>query len=372
MPKITRKTQKIFAETAGATGITTFGSPAAGSPVYSTDVAAVQTAAWLNGWSAAALAGSEIPTFQDFNGIHYVMSNQVGYLLQEGIAEYDSATTYYANSIVKKTGTYELYGSIINNNLGNALPSAVSNANWSYLGTLGQVSNPISWGGTAGGTANALTLTPSTPLTAYAAGQVISFLPASNNTGAVTVNISALGAKDITKNGTIALTANELVASKVQFAIYDGTRFQLINTNAFAKGADVASASTVNLTSTTGNIIDITGTTTITAVTLPEGQKRFVRFTGALTLTNGASLILPSAANILTAAGDTAILTGYASGVVRVEYFRISGQPVRGGSDPTGVSGADEIINNMSLTTAEYAAIGSKNAQTLYIITDAT
>ncbi len=37
----------------------------------------------------------------------------------------------------------------------------------------------------------------------------------------------------------------------------------------------------------------------------------------------------------------------------------------------TGVTGADAITNAMSLTTAEYAAIGSKNASTLYIITDA-
>ena len=41
-------------------------------------------------------------------------------------------------------------------------------------------------------------------------------------------------------------------------------------------------------------------------------------------------------------------------------------------SDPTGVTGADAITNCMSLTTAEYAAIGTPNATTLYYITDAT
>ena len=58
MAKITRKTQKIFGSSAGATGITTYGSPAGGSPVYSTDVATIQTASWLTGWAAAALAGT--------------------------------------------------------------------------------------------------------------------------------------------------------------------------------------------------------------------------------------------------------------------------------------------------------------------------
>lgn len=38
-------------------------------------------------------------------------------------------------------------------------------------------------------------------------------------------------------------------------------------------------------------------------------------------------------------------------------------------SDPTGVSGADAITNIMSLTQAEYDAIGTPNASTLYVIT---
>ena len=40
-------------------------------------------------------------------------------------------------------------------------------------------------------------------------------------------------------------------------------------------------------------------------------------------------------------------------------------------SDPTGVTGADKVINIMSLTQSEYSAIGAPNASTLYIITDA-
>lgn len=40
-------------------------------------------------------------------------------------------------------------------------------------------------------------------------------------------------------------------------------------------------------------------------------------------------------------------------------------------SDPSGVSGADQVTNVMSLTTAEYGAIGTPDAATLYIITDA-
>lgn len=40
-------------------------------------------------------------------------------------------------------------------------------------------------------------------------------------------------------------------------------------------------------------------------------------------------------------------------------------------SDTTGITGADAITNIVSLTAAEYAALGTKNASTWYIITDA-
>lgn len=96
-----------------------------------------------------------------------------------------------------------------------------------------------------------------------------------------------------------------------------------------AQGADIASAGTINLDTATGNTVDVTGTVTITAITLSQGRQRTVRFTGALTLTNGASLVLPGAANITTAAGDFAIFKGYAAGVVRcVVYVKASGKAV--------------------------------------------
>lgn len=102
-----------------------------------------------------------------------------------------------------------------------------------------------------------------------------------------------------------------------------GTMTGVLNT---AHGSDIASAGTINLTTATGNLIDVTGTTTITAVTLADGATRIVRFTGALTLTNGASLVLPTGANLTTAAGDYAIFAGYAAGVVRcVAYSKVDG-----------------------------------------------
>jgi len=96
-----------------------------------------------------------------------------------------------------------------------------------------------------------------------------------------------------------------------------------------AQGADIASAATIDLNSATGNLVDATGVAAITAITLAQGAQRTVRFTGALTLTNGASLVLPGGANITTAAGDYAIFRGYAAGVVRcVLYDALASSPL--------------------------------------------
>jgi hypothetical protein len=107
-------------------------------------------------------------------------------------------------------------------------------------------------------------------------------------------------------------------------------------------GADIASAATVNLETATGDLVDVTGTTTITAITLSEGHERTVRFTGILTLTNGASLVLLTGANITTAAGDFAVFRGYAAGVVRmVAYERASGVALVGGNVVAANNGSE-------------------------------
>jgi hypothetical protein len=89
-------------------------------------------------------------------------------------------------------------------------------------------------------------------------------------------------------------------------------------------GANIAAAATVNLTTATGNFVDVTGNTGISAITLTEGFLRFVRFTGTPIITVGASLIgNNNASDIQIEAGDMAIFRGYAAGVVRFWHFPI-------------------------------------------------
>jgi hypothetical protein len=70
-------------------------------------------------------------------------------------------------------------------------------------------------------------------LTAYAAGNMFSFVVANTNTTAVTINIDGVGSKSITRTGSTALVAGDMVAGQVALIEYDGTRFQLLNGNSF-------------------------------------------------------------------------------------------------------------------------------------------
>lgn len=86
----------------------------------------------------------------------------------------------------------------------------------------------------------------------------------------------------------------------------------------------IASGASISLGAVMAGVVDVTGTTTITAIVLREGQTRTVRFAGALTLTNSATLVLPGGASIVTAAGDYAAFRGYAGGVTRCMNYTFS------------------------------------------------
>jgi hypothetical protein len=82
--------------------------------------------------------------------------------------------------------------------------------------------------GTDGGAVNAYTLTPTNALVAYGTKMLAVFSPTATNTGAVTLNISGLGAKSVKSIDGVALVAGDLAINTVCVAIYNGTEFRLI------------------------------------------------------------------------------------------------------------------------------------------------
>lgn len=81
--------------------------------------------------------------------------------------------------------------------------------------------------------ADTITGTVTPTLTAYATGQQFSFVAAGTNTTAVTLNIDGVGVKSVTRAGTTALAAGDILTGQVAIVEYDGTQFQLLDPNAF-------------------------------------------------------------------------------------------------------------------------------------------
>lgn len=112
----------------------------------------------------------------------------------------------------------------------------------------------------------------------------------------------------------------------------------------FTKGADVASAGALSL-GVDGNYFDITGTTTITSIdSVGIGAVIRLHFDGILILTHdGADIILPTGANITTAAGDESVWVEYALNDWRcVSYTRADGSALTP-TDITGILGTWDL-----------------------------
>jgi hypothetical protein len=250
-----------------------------------------------------------------------------------------------------------------------------------------------------GGTASAFTATATPTPASLVDGMEFWFTPNATPNAGSTLNISGLGAKNLATPDGTNIAAGAMVSGSRYKLVYDGTKLRVQTvelkadkactisaaglatgggdlsadrtitvtaassaevvtgtetgkavtpsalTGAVAagqrvaqKGSDIASSSSIDLGAATGDYVDVTGTTTISALgTVAAGIERTVRFTGALTLThNATSLILPGEANITTAAGDVAVFRSLGSGNWRC----ISYQPASAAAIPAGASAA--------------------------------
>jgi len=79
------------------------------------------------------------------------------------------------------------------------------------------------------GAADAYAIALSPVLPAYITGMPIHFKAANANTGASTLNVNALGVKDIKKNYNAALVADDIKAGQMVTVVYDGVNFQMLS-----------------------------------------------------------------------------------------------------------------------------------------------
>lgn len=171
-------------------------------------------------------------------------------------------------------------------------------------------------------------------LTAYAAGNAFNFVAAGANTGPVTLNIDSLGAKAVTKDGTTALVANDILSGQVVSVVYDGTRFQIVNQNAFTAPLTAAKGGTGQSSYVIGDILYASGSTTLskladvaTGNVLISGGVGTAPSWGKVGLTTHVSGTLP------VANGGTGVTSSTGSGNVVLSVSpALTGTPTTGGN----------------------------------------
>lgn len=217
MARLDRKLLKLFAKDAVNNG--QFGSAQLGTKVITNNIDTIQALpAWLNGWLDATISARKFPPVEEFQSLSYVLAYQLSYMFQQGIPEYLSTETYYINSVVRKTGTYELYGSKIDDNTGNALPDATDDANWEFLVDL-SLEQKIPYGTTTN-TGNAYDVTTDPVFTVMTDG--FPFLVKFNapNDGPGTLNPNSTTDIDLVCNGQ-PLQGGEISADAIYLVVYD-------------------------------------------------------------------------------------------------------------------------------------------------------
>jgi hypothetical protein len=253
------------------------------------------------------------------------------------------------------------------------------------------------------------TLTPA--LVAYVTGAVYYFVAPATNTGAVTLNIDTLGAKAVTRDGTTALVAGDIVSGEMVAVVYDGTRFQLISavnsfTNLNVSGTlTVAGATTLNGNLQVGNAaadtvnfqasgwtltnnVSVTGTWadigtittadinggTIDGTTIGGGTAAAGTFTtvgattGNITTVNATTVDSTNleVTNLKAKDGTAAGSIADATGVVTLNSVVATTADINGGTiDATTIGGSSPAVGNFTTVSAASAVFTTATITTV-------
>ena len=182
-------------------------------------------------------------------------------------------------------------------------------------------------------------------MSALVAGQTFQFVAAATNTSGVTLNINSLGAKAITKNGTTALTANDILINAVVEVIYDGTQFQLLNpANTVPSGVITMWSGTI-ATIPSGWLLCNGSNST------PDLRNKFV--IGAYSDTAGVAYTTITGANTQTGGTKDAIVVSHTHTLTDPGHTHVYATYVAGTYGGTSGPG---LINNLSNTNTTQSA----------------
>jgi len=148
-------------------------------------------------------------------------------------------------------------------------PSGVNDAAREVMAAVARYRSDTDGVNTSSGT-NTITLAASRAMTAYAQGDLYTFKAGGTNTGATTLNVDSLGAKDVQLNGA-ACTGGEIVSGLMYTVVYDGTQFQLMNAASYPT-IDITTLEVTNIKAKDGTasatIANSTGVMTLSSPVL--------------------------------------------------------------------------------------------------------
>ena len=237
-----------------------------------------------------------------------------------------------------------------------------------------QKGNYVTLSGVTG--TDVITATSSPAITSYTTNQTFRFIAAGTNTSAVTISINGLAAIAVTKQGSTALSAGDIVAGQVMQITYDGTRFQLIGVATTA----VASTSSAGITSYATSAEAIAGVSTSKAVTpsglgaalvyaIPPGAVCHFALSTAPTgflSADGTAVSRATYAALFSAIGTT---FGVGNGSTTFNVPDLRGEFIRGFDGGRGVdsgralgSSQTDDFKSHTHSTGSYGSVGSGTA----------
>lgn len=156
-------------------------------------------------------------------------------------------------------------------------PASLNNSMRAEMAAIKGWANQLSGAKTTGGSANAQTLTSDSVAAisgAYAAGMAFVFKAGYTNSGAATLNVDGVGAKDIRKGGAqAALVANDIVAGGIYFVAYEasGDCFLLLNPETGQTALDATLVAIAALSWSSGNaLLQFTAADTVSLTLTPS------------------------------------------------------------------------------------------------------
>jgi hypothetical protein len=240
---------------------------------------------------------------------------------------------------------------------------------------------------TTGGT-TAYVLTTGLALNAspavYVAGQTFWIKINVTNTGASTINVDTLGAKNITKNGTTALAAGDLVSGNIYAISYDGTQFQIVGSvGAGNQPLDATLTALANGTTGADVLFYWSGVDTLSTMTFPSASRTQIAAglgTAALRTAPTGVLVGDTDAQTLTNKTLTtptingAALSGTLSGTPNFSgAWTSTSRPAYGGNTALDAGNGAQLAASNVFTGAEQkiSNTAANNIRYVFDVTDA-